>query len=88
MTLCYIQYSLQCRILRRGLEVLEVGGRLVYSTCSFNPVEDEAVVGSMLLKCAGSVRLVDVSAEVPGLKYLKGVKSWKVCTIPRESSVN
>ena len=24
--------------------MLKVGGRLVYSTCTFNPVEDEAVV--------------------------------------------
>ena len=44
---------LQARILKRGLELLSVGGRLVYSTCSFNPVENEAVVTSMLQKCEG-----------------------------------
>ena len=26
-----------------GFECLEAGGRLVYSTCSLNPIEDEAV---------------------------------------------
>ena len=38
-----------------------MGGRLVYSTCSFNPIENEAVVANILQKCEG--------------KYL--VKIWK-----------
>ena len=38
----------QLRILCRGIEVLAPGGRLVYSTCSLNPVEDEAVVAALL----------------------------------------
>ena len=46
-------YSLQARILRRGLEMLAVGGRLVYSTCSLNPIEDEAVVANLLSKSQG-----------------------------------
>lgn len=32
---------------RRACELLRVGGRLVYSTCTFNPVEDEAVVAEV-----------------------------------------
>ncbi|KAI0240420.1 RNA cytosine-C(5)-methyltransferase NSUN2 [Lamellibrachia satsuma] len=71
-------HVLQRSILNRGLEMLEVDGRLVYSTCSFNPIEDEAVVASMLDKTKGSVELVDVSAELPGLKYSKGLTTWKV----------
>lgn len=43
------------KILKRGLDLLEVGGRLVYSTCSLNPVEDEAVIASMLKQCEGNV---------------------------------
>ncbi|OWF56488.1 tRNA (cytosine(34)-C(5))-methyltransferase [Mizuhopecten yessoensis] len=68
----------QTKILRRGLELLEVGGRLVYSTCSFNPVEDEAVIAAMLDQCKGSVEMVDVSSELPGLKYVRGLTSWKL----------
>lgn len=72
----------QRRVLKRGLELLEVGGRLVYSTCSMNPVEDEAVLATVLLQdgFANRVKLVDISDQLPGLKYLQGRKTWKVMT--------
>lgn len=51
----YVFYfiRIQFRILKRGLELLNVGGRLVYSTCSFNPVENEAVVQRMMTEAQG-----------------------------------
>jgi len=51
---------------------------LVYSTCSLNPVEDEAVVGEILRECQGSVELLDVSSELPELKRRPGLTSWLV----------
>jgi 16S rRNA (cytosine967-C5)-methyltransferase len=45
--------QMQAEILRRGLEVLAVGGRLVYSTCSFEPEENEQVVESVLEQMPG-----------------------------------
>lgn len=33
--------------------MLAVGGRIVYSTCTMNPVEDEAVICSLLQKGEG-----------------------------------
>uniref|UniRef100_T1IHK3 tRNA (cytosine(34)-C(5))-methyltransferase n=1 Tax=Strigamia maritima TaxID=126957 RepID=T1IHK3_STRMM len=71
-------HGLQMRIAKRGLEMLAVGGLLVYSTCSFNPVENEAVVHNLLKTCEGSVELLDVSAKLPGLKYRPGLSHWKV----------
>lgn len=46
-------FSIQIRILKRGLEMLEVGGRLVYSTCSLNPIENEAVIYRLLVDAQG-----------------------------------
>lgn len=49
-------HPLQLRIALHACQMLKVGGRLVYSTCTFNPIEDEAVVAevsfSMLMDMA------------------------------------
>lgn len=72
-------HATQIKILMRGLQLLEKGGRLVYSTCSLNPIENEAVVSAVLNATRGSVRLVDVSSELPQLKRSQGVDNWVVC---------
>ncbi|KAK7733567.1 tRNA (cytosine-5-)-methyltransferase ncl1 [Botryosphaeria dothidea] len=73
-------YITQQRILVRALQMLKVGGRVVYSTCSLNPVENEAVVASAIDRCGGmsKVRILDCSEELPGLKRVPGLKTWKV----------
>ncbi|PVD20659.1 hypothetical protein C0Q70_18817 [Pomacea canaliculata] len=76
----YGLHGLQSKILKRGLELLEVGGRLVYSTCSMHPAEDEAVVAEILRQSQGSVEMVDVSASLPGLKYAPGLSKWRLMT--------
>lgn len=70
----------QARILVRALQMLKVGGRVVYSTCSMNPVENESVIASAIARCGGSanVKIIDCSQELPGLKRAPGLKNWKV----------
>ncbi|KAI5294606.1 hypothetical protein KEM52_003630 [Ascosphaera acerosa] len=73
-------HNIQSRILTRALQMLKVGGRVVYSTCSMNPVENESVVASVIERCGGAekVRIVDCSNELVGLKRSPGLRQWAV----------
>jgi multisite-specific tRNA:(cytosine-C5)-methyltransferase len=64
------------------MQLLAPGGRIVYSTCSFNPAEDEAVIAAALNDQPGEFSIVDVSADFPELKRRPGLTSWKVATQP------
>lgn len=73
-------HNTQIRILVRALQMLKVGGRVVYSTCSLNPIENEAVVAGAIDRCGGSekVILMDTSGYLPGLKREQGLHKWRV----------
>lgn len=69
----------QIRILVRALQLLKVGGRVVYSTCSMNPVENESVIASAIERCGvDNVEIVDCSQELPNLKRAPGMKKWNI----------
>eukprot|EP01031_Cornospumella_fuschlensis_P029690 gene29690-35838_t len=72
-------HTLQYDILCQAVEVCKVGGKVVYSTCSLNPLEDEAVIAAVLRKYSLSVRLIsaDVAGKLPGLRYRAGVSEWQ-----------
>lgn len=80
-------HATQLRLLREGLRALRPGGRLVYSTCSLNPIENEAVVAAALRDGAGggsggSIELEEPRALVPGglagLELSPGLRTWAV----------
>lgn len=85
---CLNYHYIQSRILKRGLELLELGGKLVYSTCSLCPLEDESVIHHILQLSKGSVELVEVGDQLPGLKYVPGLSYWKVTNRELEEIVN
>lgn len=68
----------QAAILLRGMHLCRKGGRVVYSTCSLNPLEDEAVVAHCLREAKGSFVLADATAALPGLRFAPGVSTWRV----------
>jgi 16S rRNA C967 or C1407 C5-methylase (RsmB/RsmF family) len=73
-------HALQLAILLRGMQLLQKGGRLVYSTCSLNPVENEAVVAEAL-RIAGakmSISLLPTRDMLPALKRKRGLTTWPV----------
>ena len=73
----YGLHPLQLQIACRALQMLRRGGLMVYSTCSFNPVENEAVVAELLRRFGPvGVRLVDVRDRLPGLLRTEGKSHW------------
>lgn len=73
-------HQTQTRILVRALQLLKPGGRVVYSTCSMNPVENESVVVSAIERCGGpsKVDIIDCSDRLTGLKRVPGMHQWKI----------
>ncbi|PNH04624.1 tRNA (cytosine(34)-C(5))-methyltransferase [Tetrabaena socialis] len=63
-----------------------VGGRMVYSTCTFNPVEDEAVVAELLVRCGGALELLDVGDSLPQLRRMPGKHAWKEAEMKKLSA--
>ena len=51
----------------------------MYSTCSINPIEDEAVISEVFnLLNNDSLEIVDIHNKLNGFKARRGLKSWPV----------
>lgn len=73
-------HPLQYQILCRAITLTKIGGYILYSTCSLNPIEDEAVLTEMFRRATpGSLELIDIHNKYPGLKARRGMVTWTVC---------
>lgn len=64
----------QRALLRKAVQLCRPGGRIVYSTCTFAPEENELIVAEVLDEQAGRVHLVPV--QVDGLITRAGLTRW------------
>lgn len=70
-------HTLQVEIAWKGAsQLLRVGGDLCYSTCSMNPMENEAVVAELLRRGQGQLELVPITLQ--GFRTRPGWSAWKV----------
>jgi len=67
--------KLQIDILLRAIRLIKPGGRIVYSTCSLDPIENEAVVAEVMRQNPG-LKLVSAHEAIPRLNASKGLKKW------------
>ncbi|KAF8291581.1 hypothetical protein TcYC6_0126540 [Trypanosoma cruzi] len=74
----------QIQIALRACHLSRVGGRVVYSTCSMNPIENEAVVAQIVHRTRGAMKLVDARSLLPGLQCAPGLQRWVVTNFKGE----
>ena len=65
----------QLSVARRCARLLKPGGTMVYSTCTFNPIEDEAVVQTLLNDDELALELETLDLPISGRP---GLREWKV----------
>lgn len=65
----------QKRLLERAIRLCRPGGRIVYSTCTYDPEENEAVVDAVLRAMPDKVEMLPVS--VTGLRAAPGLTQWQ-----------
>ena len=71
--------SKQQKLLWAGIQTLKPGGTLVYSTCTFAPEENEAVVAKMLRTFGDAIEVVDAGLPTTGPvaeQAAEGLTSW------------
>ena len=64
----------QRALLRKAVQLCRPGGRIVYSTCTFAPEENELIVEEALEASAGRLTLLPVTVQ--GLATSPGVTRW------------
>lgn len=67
--------GVQTDILRRAVALCRPGGRIVYSTCTFAPEENEEVVNTVLREC-GDDALTLREIDLPGIAMAPGLTQW------------
>ena len=68
-------HKLQLELLVKAINLTKPGGRIVYSTCSLDPVENEAVI-SEILRLDNGVSLTSVSDILVNLPGRSGMTDW------------
>ncbi|MGB1461323.1 MAG: RsmB/NOP family class I SAM-dependent RNA methyltransferase [Candidatus Thalassarchaeaceae archaeon] len=67
-------HSLQYDLLSRAIAVTKPGGRVVYSTCSLDPIENEAVVARVV--AGGKVRVIPCGEALSEVPCVPGMAKW------------
>ena len=68
-------HDLQINLLREAVSLVRPGGVIVYSTCSLDPIENEAVVAE-IIRTEKNLELLQVSEILPNLPGRGGFSSW------------
>ncbi|HTZ41893.1 MAG TPA: RsmB/NOP family class I SAM-dependent RNA methyltransferase [Candidatus Omnitrophota bacterium] len=66
--------SVQRRLLYSAVQILKVGGEIVYSTCTYAPEEDEEIIDFILNEFKGEIELESIKLPI---KCRQGISEWQ-----------
>jgi NOL1/NOP2/fmu family ribosome biogenesis protein len=69
----------QKALLRKAIQLCKPGGRIVYSSCTYAPEENEAVIDALLSEVGHNVVCL-VPVKVDGLQSSAGLREWNGAT--------
>ena len=70
----------QKQLLYSGVSALKPGGKLVYSTCSYAPEENELAIQHILRKFGDQLEVQPIALDLPNLR--PGLSQWKGKALP------
>ncbi len=67
--------AVQFALLKKAIQVCKPGGKILYSTCTFAPEENERVINHVLNTMGDKVRVVPIAVE--NFKHSPGITEWQ-----------
>jgi len=67
--------AVQVGLLKKALQLCRPGGRILYSTCTFAPEENEGVVSQLLSQFSDKVRVIPL--QLDKFEFSPGCESWQ-----------
>lgn len=65
----------QIGLLNKAIQLCKPGGRIVYSTCTFSPTENEGVISTILNKYHNEIEIEKIT--LPNFTWSDGLLSWQ-----------
>jgi len=65
---------IQKSLLRSAIDILKIGGTIIYSTCTHAPEENEEVVSNILNEFGNSIKLEEIKLPI---KPREGITNWE-----------
>lgn len=77
----YNLFQMQVNILKRSIDLTKINGNIIYSTCSLNPIENEAVLCEVFSQLENKNALKLINFEnmlLQQINYKSAVTNWKL----------